>query len=468
MSNLLRKLFLLAVTAVVVSAFAAQDPAEAQKEIYKGSNWDKFKDAFHNPAEGVSMGLDIRLRSIYGWNAYIDGRPDGHLDFQRYRARWGTKIDLSEDLSLSSRLTWEFRTWDEPKSKPQSTDFNEIIFDELAFKFKNFLGADATAAFGRQQLILGEGWLVLDGTPLDGSRTIFFDAARVTLNTSEKSTLDMIFIDQRAREEAWLKPINHRPYMHDYITEQDEYGAILYYTNKEFENTRFDGYFIYKNDNPVNSFSEGQIPPVWSKKGEIYTFGGVYDRKISDNWSFRLEGAYQTGDKEDQDLRAWGTKDRLTYSFNDERKTQFHLIYEYLSGDDPSSTGTTEQFDPLWGEWPQWSEYYVYSYAPETMIGETTNLHRGAAGLDFDLCKKARAKLAYHLLWADQNTFSARPMFSNSGSFRGQLATCWIMYEIKKNLNGHLLAEYFQPGNYYTSGNRGHGCFLRFNIEYIF
>jgi hypothetical protein len=124
MSNLLRKLFLLAVTAVVVSAFAAQDPAEAQKEIYKGSNWDKFKDAFHNPAEGVSMGLDIRLRSIYGWNAYIDGRPDGHLDFQRYRARWGTKIDLSEDLSLSSRLTWEFRTWDEPKSKPQSTDFN--------------------------------------------------------------------------------------------------------------------------------------------------------------------------------------------------------------------------------------------------------------------------------------------------------------------------------------------------------
>ena len=34
---------------------------------------------------------------------------------------------------------------------------------------------------GRQDLFLGNGWLVGDGTPLDGSRTFYFDAIRATL-----------------------------------------------------------------------------------------------------------------------------------------------------------------------------------------------------------------------------------------------------------------------------------------------
>ncbi len=41
-------------------------------------------------------------------------------------------------------------------------------------------GMPLTATVGRQDIIEGVGWLVMDGTPLDGSRTVYFDAARFT------------------------------------------------------------------------------------------------------------------------------------------------------------------------------------------------------------------------------------------------------------------------------------------------
>ena len=61
-------------------------------------------------------------------------------------------------------------------------------------------------------MILGQGWLVADGTPApcDGSRTFYFDAARFTVDLAEKTKLDLIYITQHPNSDWWLKPINDR------------------------------------------------------------------------------------------------------------------------------------------------------------------------------------------------------------------------------------------------------------------
>ena len=58
-----------------------------------------------------------------------------------------------------------------------------------------------------------------------------------------------------------------------------------------------------------------------------------------------------------ESLRAFGAKGDLEYCFKDDLDNKLHVTYEYLSGDDPD-TRRVESFNPLWGQWPQWSELY--------------------------------------------------------------------------------------------------------------
>lgn len=447
-----------------------------------------FLDWFHNPADWLEMGADTRFRIIVAKN--IDslndnppGNRENHWNFTRHRMRWWQKFKLNDDVDFNSRLVWEWRHWDEgPRAggnvRDQSVDFDEILFDQFNLTVRNLFDMPLTMVAGRQDIILGKGWLVLDGTPLDGSRTICMDALRFTYNWEEKATtFDMIYVFTKAAEDAWLKPINDED---RHFTEQDEQGFIFYVTNKSLENTQFEAYFIYKNDNPINVTAADEPVPwpsaLWSKKAEIYTFGGAIQHKFNETWNARVEGAVQTGKKETvgrgrtADLEAFGLVSKLNYEFNDEKKNNLHIGYEYLSGDDPG-TRDDEQFDPLWGEWPQWSELYVYTYNLETMIGETTNLHRFNVGHSFKPAKNWQINTDYHALWAAENSATTFPgILATSGqsSFRGHLFTCWVKWQCCKQLSWHALAEYLSPGSYYDQRNRDGAYFLRFNIEYVF
>ncbi|MCD4830852.1 MAG: alginate export family protein [Anaerohalosphaeraceae bacterium] len=439
-----------------------------------------FGDWFHNPASWLEMGADVRFRWVYGWNLdTINDDARGRSSkwhFLRNRFRWWTKTKVTEDVSFNHRWTWEFRSWDDPYRKGKEVDWDEIVWDHFNLKVKNFGGMPVTMVAGRQDIILGKGWLVLDGSPLDGSRTISMDALRFTYDMEDRdTTVDLIYVQNYAASNKWLKPIGSND---RHITEQDETGAIIYITDKSRENMQLEGYFIYKNDNPINQpandFPNPWPSAVWSKKSEIYTFGGAISGSFGQNknWKYRNELAVQTGDKQKQDLHAWGTRNDIEYHFNNEKKHVLHGTLEYLSGDDPE-TKTDEAFDPLWGEWPQWSDLYVYCYNLETMIGETTNLFRLGGGHSFYPTEKVQMCTDYHLLWADENTKKDAPhrsglTWSDSGKFRGQLATWMLKYQITKQLKGHLLLEMFLPGNYYEDSSRDHVFFSRFNLEYTF
>ena len=472
--------FLLAGLLVAAQVQAAETPASASPAGVESSDW------FHNPEPWLEMGADFRFREHAGYNwTGLDNdttyktwsNNDWH--FERYRGRWWTKSKFDENTALNTRVTWEFRTWDEPQSKSQSTDFDEIIIDNLNLSQKNFLDLPANAIIGRQDLFLGQGWLVADGTPLDGSRTFYYDAARFTFDLGEKTKLDTIYIRNMPNSDWWLKPINDR---NKYVTQEEEQGAILYLTDKSTP-TQLEGYFMYKNNNPVDpivgkafAYSPAAVS-AFSKKAEIFTFGGAVAAPLSDNWNYRVEGAVQTGtsaspnpavtaNNHTEDLLAFGAKGNLEYCFKDDLDNKLHVVYEYLSGDDPDTKRVTS-FNPLWGQWPQWSELYQ-PYVTQMEDNLVSNLHRLAFGHKFKPNKEWEIITDYHLLWADENTYRGNAKFTNDGNFRGQLLTCWAKYNFTKQLKGNLVGEYLMPGNYYANANRDEALYFHFTVEYTF
>jgi len=114
---------------------------------------------------------------------------------------------------------------------------------------------------------------------------------------------------------------------------------------------------------------------------------------------------------------------------------------------------------------------YIYTYAMETRIAETTNLHRVFAGWEFNPTKKTELCTFYNLLFADENTRKDSPTFinySDSGSFRGQLLTMLLKYKYTNYITGHVLGEFLFPGNYYSQQNRDITIWLRYELMLTF
>ncbi len=414
---------------------------------------------FHNPTDWLEMGADFRFRQVYGEN--IDTLDtsgiNNYYHFQRYRSRFWNKYKLSNDVDINARLVWEFRTYDNPPKKPQSTDFDEVLFDHLNITWRNLMDMPMTAVVGRQDIVLGERWLVFDGTPLDGSRTIFLDAARFTLKPQDSGTkLDLIYVDMGAASDRWLKPFNDRG---RFLTEEDNRGAIVYLTQEINEQTQGEGYFIYKKDTPDNS-SASNMPSSWAQKKELYTVGGALTGDFSTNWNYRVEAAYQGGNNH----RAYATNDRLNYNFKDDMENDLHVGFEYASGDD-TSTSRDEEFDYLWGQWPRWSELMIYTYTLEGEIANNSNLCRLNVGHSFKPLPKLQVSTDVHWLRANEETSNSK--FTSTGKNRGMLYTLWLKSKVNKNITAHIVTEYLDPGSYYGALDDD-ALFMRFNIEYTF
>jgi hypothetical protein len=430
------------------------------------TGWDAAMDTFHHPTDWLDMGADFRIRNEYGENIRTVDRSGAYnyTDWTRYRARLWAKIKADKDLDFNARLIDEFRTWyNMPTATQVDDNYDEIFFDNFNVTARQVGGMPLNVVVGRQDIMLGENWLVLDGTPLDGSRSQFLDAARFTFDWKEQKTkLDLIYINMAASTDRWLKPIHDR---NRYLTEQDEQGGIAYLTYKPTATRQIEGYFIYKDDEsldtPASNFPSSKLP--LSEDATIYTFGGAFAEQMDEHWSYRVEGAVQTGKRNDRDLQAIATNNRLNYAFKDDYQNSLRAGYEYVSGDDPS-TANDERFDMLWGEWPRWSELYIYTYGKEGQPAENSNLHRIGVGHSFFPDKKLQVQTDYMALWAAESINKAG--FSTDGRFRGHLLTCWLKYTYSPQIKGHLLGEYLIPGNYYTT--QDNAVFLRAQMEFTF
>ena len=477
------------VTAKVANASSATPSA-----IWK---FDEFAKLVKSPpGYQLNWGGDLRVRNEYFNNA-LSLTSDPHFsplfgpvheqEVLRFRSRVWATLFPTNDISLTVRLTAEPREF--LKQSTYDTFFDSSgmqwrygIFDNLYLRWKSPFGTPSTLTFGRQDIFLGDGWLVAQGSPEVGSFYYYFDAARLTCNLEQQhTTIDAIGIVQFARPDAWLPtlgPSGSVPGDPNAMlsTSQNEKGAILWVANKSIPAANVDGFFIYKHDTQLDN------PPLslYGDNGDIYTIGGCLSGLLEDHWKYTAEGAYQFGRKQDpnlnqgddnpllapsaqttgyRDLEAFGLQDKLTYLCKDEWNDQLSLSFEYLSGDNPH-TKNDEMFDVLWGRWPQWSEMYnIYSYVPETRVGQTANLIRFGPTWTVTPVKKLDFSLSYYALWADQDAPTraigeapvfAQDSFSNSGDFRGHYLQAILKYKFNDYVSAHLWSEFLWEGDFYA------------------
>ena len=428
---------------------------------------DDFITKTKKPCDCFTWGADLRLREVWGdnWTTLNESTNNHERHFERYRTRvWGTLTPV-KNIDLNARLVWEPRVIQQGPPTPGFTTrdiWDEVLFDILNVKFKNVADLPLTVTGGRMEIIKGDGWLVLDGTPLDGSRTLYFNAVQAIWEEEKiKTTFEVDYIHNDDEGNLFFAPWNdtHQP-----VIEQDESGVIFYVTNKSIDKTIIEGYYIYKHDEPHMATGAD---------GQTHTVGTRLKSQLNNNLEGRTEFAYQWGEQafpaNMHSHRAFATNNRVTYFFRDKMSSQVKAEYEFLSGDDPD-TATNEGFDPLWGRWPQWSELYVYTMALERgRPGEMSNLHRLGFGYETNPCKVLNFHVNYHLLFADENSqkYSNPARFSGAGAFRGQLLESKLTAKLSEHVSSHLVAEYFVPGNFYNENALNDpAIFLRYELNF--
>ena len=392
-----------------------------------------------------------RFRFV-GWDNAINLSDESSevYAFTRHRTSLMAQWLPNQDLEFGVKLTNEFRVYLSPKDR--DFEINEIIFDQLYMKWQNVGKLPLTLTLGRQNIILGEGFLVMDGHPLDGSRSIYFNAARLDYRLSEKHRLTAFFTYQPETDD--ILPVIHS--QDTQLIEQPEQGIGLYYTGT-FNKTSVEAYYIRKD---VDSTDERPV------ESGINALGARIGIPLKGAFSLTAEGAYQFGSRGDYDRSAWGGYFHFDYKLG-EKVPLFKTLTLggiYLSGDDPS-TEKMEGWDALFSRWPKWSESYIYTLIRENGVAYWSNFNSIYLSMLMDFTERMNLTLTWHRMGAAETGASIFP--GGTGKTRGDLIIAKLDFKINDYFSGHFLWEYFNPGNFYFD-NASSSNWLRFELMYKF
>ena len=429
------------------------------------------------PPPAFAFGGDVRLRyeAYDGVHTLNCEAPYHDRDYFRLRTRAWASYNIVSGLSVYGRLAAEPRYWfNNSTTAGEGKELKYAIVDNIYAKWNTTLSGKMplTIVAGRQDIQLGDLWLVSDGTPGDGSWTNYFDGLRATLDAASiKTKFDVISFKQQAN------PKDHLPILGRQgtctVMEQDELGAILYATNKTVKNLQIEGYAIYKEDHRVTGAGNN---------GAVYTLGARVAGTPSPKWQYSVEAARQWGRRDLQvrypaviarkrDIEAYGANAKLTYSFKDKLNNQVTLLSEYLSGDDPDTADEDEMFDVLWGRYPRIGETWAAAYSLESggRSSQFQNLLKLGTLWAISPTKSTSVTTMYCALFAPEevptrSTNNAR--FSRSGNFRGHQVQVIAKRKITKELSALLFAEAAFLGDYYTQ--RDMITFVRAEVLFTF
>ncbi|GAB6184320.1 alginate export family protein [Thermodesulfovibrio hydrogeniphilus] len=436
-------------------------------------------------------GASLRLRQEIWDNVVALGtNPTAQPDrnFFRLRVQIWDKVKFDDTFSVYARLTTEPKYFIGDYKLPldkkspvdgQRFDQDEIVFDNLYLDIKKPGNLPVSFRIGRQDFLgpdmYGEGFLILDGTPGDGSRTFYFNAIRATLHLAKEHNIDIVYVSNPERD--IFLPSIHPSYddgrkvayieHKKRLTGSNERGFWIYGRHKLADFLNVEPYYIYKKEKESDFIKQ---------ESYINTFGlrGVL---TIENFKFRAEAAKQYGKYENgTKRRGFGGYAFAGYEFKKcPVSPLLEVGYVYLSGDDQNTTDKDEGFNPLFSRAPQWNELIIYTLVPETsgkggpIPGYWTNMKIFVTNLVIKPIKDMSLKLSYQHLWADEKTNittgNYKDMFSNDGKDRGHLYGAVLSYKFTKNLDGFIQYEYFDPKSFYS--NKAESAkFFRWQLQF--
>lgn len=389
-----------------------------------------------------------RFRML-GWDNAIDLDKDGGANqhFSRHRTSAGLQWQPLGGLQFEVKLTHEFRKYFTPANAP--FHWNEVFFDQLYISYASETYLSGKLSLGRQNIFLGEGFVIWDGHPVDGSRSAYFNALRYDLKLSPAHKLTA-FVALQPDEDRFLPVLNGRDIdpvfqgEHSYqLIEQSEKAAVVYYMGKA-KTTAWDLYVIWK----TIAEDGAMIVP----KSDIRTYGLRLQQQLGKPFVLRMEAAWQNGMRGAQTHSAFGGYAFLDYASGlkaNYAPQTFSTGLFMLSGDDLSADSHTG-WEPVFGRWPKWSESYIYTSLRENQgrIAYWSNMLAPSLQSEFRTGSTTSIKLAYYRLFAMQQSLQT-DFLSGSGMDRGHLLTAKLDFRISRQLSGHVLWEYFSPGDFY-------------------
>jgi hypothetical protein len=401
------------------------------------------------PAPRLKLIFAERFRFETWDNAInLDDASPENFAYTRNKTTLGLQWNAAKGLEITAKLTNESRVYFAPKDRPFS--WNEIFFDNLYFKWKLPQGLPFTLTVGRQDIFLGEGFVIADGNPLDGSRSFYFNALRLDYEAPPNHKI-IFFLHSIERTDDYLPTINDQDQL---LVEQPEKALAAYYSG-QFGKTSLDAYLIRKDIERVDAADVAS---------GINTLGARLQTPIFKPLLLTLEGAAQTGSYGEADRGALGGIWHLDYSTGSAVPLLKTLVLGgiFLSGDRPE-TQKFEAWDPLFSRWPKWSEGYIYTFIRESRVAYWSNLTSfyGSAVLDFG--SRANCTLTCHRLGADEP--NPAPFPGGEGTRRGTLFVGRLNFIVSQFLSGHIQWDSFQPGDFYRGGASGFN-WLRFELMF--
>ncbi len=410
----------LTVAALILAAASAALPAATQETPSPRLKLI-FVERFRFEAWDNAVGLD-------------DAAADGSA-YSRNRTTLGLSWKAAKNVEVLGKVTNEFRVYLAPKDRPFT--WHELFADNLYVKWTLPGRRPLTITAGRQDINLGEGFVVADGTPGDGSRSYYFNALRLDADLAKGHRLTALGHATRATD-RFLPVINPRPQA---LAEQPEKALALYYAGS-FGRTKLDAYAIRKSTDANEA---------WPVPTRTDTFGARVVAPLANPLTLTAEAAAQTGEHGDAGRSAYGA---IAHFDCDLAGTApllkaFTLGGILLSGDDPQ-TPRMEGWDPIFSRWPKWSESYIYTFTRESRPSYWSNLSALYAQLAFDFGPRSDGHVMIMPMGAEHVQPGAFP--GGAGRGRGVLVRGRFNYKISKYLTGRLIWEHLDPGSFYLPG----------------
>jgi hypothetical protein len=374
---------------------------------------------------------------IEGWDnaVSLDGTADDATAYTRVRTTLGLSWRAAKNVEVVGKFTDEFRVYLAPKG--QAFDWNEVFFDNLYAKWAIPGRLPVTVTAGRQDINFGEGFVIAEGTPLDGSRSHYFNALRLDVGLAKGQTLTA-FAHATQTTDRVLPVINPVPRS---LTEQPERALALYYAGA-FGGTRIDAYAVRKTTAATEA---------WPVPTRTDTFGARAVAPLAKRLALTAEAAFQTGSFGAAGRSAYGAIAHLDGDLAGTLPLLRSAVVGgvLLSGDDPA-TARMEGWDPIFSRFPKWSESYIYTLIRESRTSYWTNLAALYAQLAFDFGARSDG----HIMVMPMGAGQARPgdFPGGTGLRRGTLVRGRLNYRLSKFMTGRLVWEHFAPGDFYFPG----------------
>jgi hypothetical protein len=446
----IRKLAFIALVYVAFGGWAFGSAQDGQAEHKAQAAAEKKQIRWFN------FGYDQRFRHE-NWNNIQDQNSltNDERNWHTFRQRLWLKAQLgTPDIEFYVRMLNQFTKTTTP-SIPLNLD--EVIFDNLYINFKKTIIPGVSMRVGRQDMMFGEGFILMDGSASEGPRTSYFNAVDISY-ARKKSKLDFIGILDPRRDRFF--PIIHKQPKN--LNEWDEQAAGVYYTDGNHANTKFEAYYFLKKEiYDFRNATHRQFQP----DRHVHTIGGRVVQLFNHGFTAKGEFAIQRGAQHpDSSIRGWGGYGYLTKQFQAKYNPYITGGYLALSGDDPATTNCNENWDPLFERWPKWSGMYPWSLVPEKGISYWTNSRMIQTEIGFTPWKPLTVKGILYLNDAFHPYAQGDPRIFGQGTRRGWMPEIIAAYHFGHSIVGEFRYEILKPGDFYTGNTTGH--FFRFEINY--